>query len=95
MKQTNRYRIILTEICIRPNFSSVFLADHEVEPILRYFCSSVRPFVRPSVTPVNCGETAETMEFFFGIWVTLDNSDYVLDGGPIPPRGRGTSPWRG
>ena len=34
-------------------------------------------------------QTAEGIEFNFGMLVTLDPSDHVLDGHPNPPRNRG------
>ena len=54
-----------------------FLADRLVEPTLR----QIRSSVRSSVTRVSPGETAEPIQFIFGVGVTLDHSNYVLNGG--------------
>jgi len=43
-----------------------------------------------SVTFRYPAKTAGPIEMPFGMWGGVDPSNHVLDGGPDPPRGRGT-----
>ena len=56
---------------------------------LRSSYSHSNSVCRLSVTFVSCAQTAERIEFVFGMPVTLDHSDHVLDGHPNPPRNGG------
>ena len=45
-----------------------------------------------SVTFVICARTAERIEFIFGVRVTLNHSDHVLDGGWDRSKDKGSPP---